>query len=331
MSWLDEVGELTREHRERRAQAISRQGRRRKWELRGQLRSEARVMEALRWYESRARGQRERIDRVKDCGAEILLLMCMACGIVHERPCGCRVGILCLKCRGRIAQVKRAVFGRARAEVLREAGRRGLLHPFRRKGPFGEKFLTLTAPHVRGDSITKRIERVFRAWPLFLRLLNDYFREHTIKSAEWFRVFEWTPGDDDRGHPHIHAWLFSPFLPIEQLREWWSAALRDVGCPLSAEQNAIIHIEQIRDEDGGARELIKYLTKDITAGGERVSPTLYAEVYMALDGRRVTQASKGFMGRAEREGRRCECGADLRLDVRRVRKPDSGGTEGTGT
>jgi len=328
VSWLDEVGELTREYRERRAQAISQRASRRKWDLRVELWSELRVKETLRWYESRARGQRERIERVKDCGAENLRLMCPACGMVHERPCGCRVGILCLTCRGRIAQIKRALFGRARADVLVEATRRGLLNPLRRKGPFSEKFLTLTAPHVRGDSIAQRIDRVFDAWPLFLRQLNDYFREHTIKSAEWFRNFEWTSGDDDRGHPHIHTWLFCPFLPIEQLRAWWSGALRDVGCPLPAEQNAIIHIEQIRDEDGGARELIKYLTKDITAGGERVSPALYAEVYMALEGRRMTQASRGFMARAVREGRRCECGADLPLDVRRVRKPDGAGNDG---
>lgn len=321
MSWLDDVGELTAGHREQRARDVTQRGNRRKWELRGELWSEIRIAHALRWYTSRARGHRDRIERVKDCGAETLVLMCNACGIVHERPCGCRVGILCLKCRGRIAQVKRAVFGRARADVLKGAEHRGLVRPFRRGGPFGEKFLTLTAPHVRGDTIAKRIERVFGAWPKFLRTLNRYFRERTIRSAEWFRVFEWTPGDDEHGHPHIHVWLFCPFLPIEQLREWWSDALREVGCPLQEDQCAIVHIEQVRDEEGGARELIKYLTKDITAGGERVSPILYAEVYMALEGRRVTQASKGFMGRAKREAHRCDCGAALPLDVRRVRKP----------
>ncbi len=232
-------------------------------DLRVRMFSELSVKYALRWYDSRARGQRTRIDKVKDCGAEVLELTCTTCKKVHERPSGCRVGILCLKCRGKIAQIKRAVFRLARADVLDEARRRGLLFKFRPKGgPYGEKFLTLTAPHVPGDSITTRIGRVFEAWPIFLKRLNTCFRENVIKSAEWFRVFEWTPGGDERGHPHIHLWVFSPFLPVAQLREWWSSALREVGCPLAADQSAIVHIEQITDADGGARELIKYLTKD---------------------------------------------------------------------
>jgi len=318
-SWLQEIGDLTREHRERRARTLSKRGELRKWELRSQLWSEVRVRDALRWYESRARGQRERVARVSECGAEVLQLTCTACRKMHERPTGCRVGILCVKCRGRIAQIKRAVFSRARAHVLLHASRRGLLFPLRPKGPFGEKFLTLTAPHILGDSIARRIERVLNAWPSFLKQMNTYFRERAIKSAEWFRVFEWTPGGDQLGHPHVHVWLFCPFLPRQLLREWWRLALASAGCQLKADDPLVVDIRKIVDADGGARELIKYLTKDITSDGHKLDARLYAEVYKALDGRRVTQASKGFMARAESEARRCECGTDLPLSVRRVR------------
>lgn len=233
---------------------------------------------------------------------------------------GCRLGLLCVSCRGTIAYLKRAVFCRARCALLAEAERHGLLNFYRRGGRFGEKFLTLTAPHVRGDTIARRIERVFDAWPQFLRLLNDYFRELDIKSAEYFRVFEWTPGDDAHGHPHLHVWLFCPFLDHGLLRDWWSASLVAAGCPLELAQQCIVDIREVSGADGGARELIKYLTKDITAKGKKLEPELYAQVYMALDGRRITQASKGFMARAQHAGRVCECGAELPLSVTRVRK-----------
>jgi hypothetical protein len=321
VSWLDEIGVLTEEHREERAKALSRRASRRKWELREELWSELRVAEAVRWYESRARGQRERIARVQDCGSETLRISCTSCGQCHERAVGCRIGVLCVKCRGAIAQLKRAVFLSARADVLSDAKARGLLDRWRRKGgPYGEKFLTLTAPHVQGDSIAGRIERIFDAWPRFLKLLNQYFDDHVVRSAEWLRVFEWTIGGDECGHPHIHIWIFSPFLPFELLREWWATALRGAGCALEPSSDVIIHIQKIEGEDGGARELIKYLTKDITSNGEKLSPALYAEVYKALDGRRIVQGSSGFIARAERAAKRCDCGADLPLDVRRVRK-----------
>lgn len=30
----------------------------------------------------------------------------------------------------------------------------------------------------------------------------------------WHRAFEWTPGDDGLGHPHLHAWLLAPWIPV---------------------------------------------------------------------------------------------------------------------
>ncbi len=320
MTWLDELGELTAEHREERAKALSRRASRRKWELREQLFGEIRIAEEIRWYESRARVKRERIARVQDCGSEVLRITCTSCGQCHERATGCRIGVLCVRCRGAIAQLKRAVFRHARADVLADARARGLLSPCRPKGRYGEKFLTLTTPHIQGDTIAGRIARIFDAWPRFLKLLNQYFDDHVIKSAEWFRVFEWTVGNDECGHPHIHAWVFSPFLPIDLLRDFWATALRGAGCVLAPSSDLIIHIQKIEGKDGGARELIKYLTKDITSSGEKLPPALYAEVYKALDGRRITQASSGFMARADRAAMRCDCGADLPWDVRRVRK-----------
>lgn len=42
-------------------------------------------------------------------------------------------------------------------------------------------------------------------------------------------VFEWTTGDDSLGHPHLHVWLFSPFIPRAMIQRLWARAFADVG------------------------------------------------------------------------------------------------------
>jgi hypothetical protein len=280
------------------------------------------IEQTKHWYVARARGQRRRIETVLECGGSVLRVICRAYGVVHDHATGCRVGILCVSCRGAIGAAKRAEFLRARADVLAEAEARGLLMPSRRGGRYSEKFLTLTAPHVSTDTIASRIERVAVAWSRWLRKLNRYFQDKAIRSVEWLRVLEWTPGKDGLGHPHLHVWLFSPFLDFGLVREWWARSLVEAGCSPDDVRRPIIDLREIEGSDGGARELIKYLTKDITANGDKVAPELYAEVYKAFDGRRITQASRGFMARARREVRQCECGATLPPRVERRRRDE---------
>lgn len=189
---------------------------------------------------------------------------------------------------------------------------KGLLRIDRRGGRWSEKLLTLTAPHVVGDTVGERIARVLSAWRLFLKRLNAFLRSiaaHT--SSAWFRVFEWTPGNDGKGHPHLHVWFFGPFLEQPMLRDWWATAL--------GVEDAIVDIKEVHDSRGAAQELIKYLTKDIDANGDKIAAELYAEVYMALDEKRLTQASRGFMRLAGTGPLPCECGAALPKRVRRAR------------
>ena len=89
-------------------------------------------------------------------------------------------------------------------------------------------------------------------------------------------------------------------------------------------------VTDVREVQGGkeaVREVIKYMTKDIDSDGRRISPRLYAPVYEALDGVRVTQATSGFMALAavDRIGTTCpHCGViDAHLKIRRMR-PDEG-------
>ncbi|HKO46263.1 MAG TPA: hypothetical protein VJV79_00985 [Polyangiaceae bacterium] len=180
--------------------------------------------------------------------------------------------------------------------------------------------MTLTAPHFSRQTVAERIEVVLSAWQRFLRLLNGFFASRDVKSAEWFRVFEWTPGKTDNfGHPHLHIWIFSPFLPRDEIERWWREALFEQTNDASVER-VIVDIREVHGE-GAEHELIKYLTKDITATGEKVAPEIYAQVYIALDGHRSTQTSRGFMGKGKLEKRACDCGCALPRHVRKEKKP----------
>ncbi len=326
-AWLAEVGEKTRDHREAKARDLEGKALTRTRAARLDGHYEHTAKEKGAWHRARAHGQRNRISTVSDCCETTVIIACQGCGVIREKPGRCRVGLLCLSCRGKIAAEKRGQFMRARASVRKDARGTGLLYSSRRGGRYSEKLLTLTVPHDRGHTVRARIDLARRAWSFFLKRFNKWLRaHHADKHAHWFRTFEWTPGDDGRGHPHFHVWLFSPYLPHEELRSTWFAALRAAG--LMTTQPPIVDVRAVTDGAGAAAEVIKYLTKDVVANGDLVAPLAFAEVYKALDGTRATQASRGFMARAHREPQRCECGASgcLRAVIRKVN--DAGHTAG---
>ncbi len=315
--WLNEIGERTEDHRSAKRRKLRAIGRERFEVLLAQGVPASEASARTEWHKKRAEAQATRIQRVEDCGATDIVVECPCCGFKLERPSGCRIGLLCLRCRGKSASIKRARFLASRLVALAEAKQRGLLNPKRRNGRWSEKLLTLTVPHVSGDTVSERVGRCTKAWTQFLRRLNRHWRKQDAASAQFFRCLEWTPGDDGAGHPHIHAWLFCPFLPGDEVRGWWREALFDAGLEPSFDQKLVLDLREITSPKGGVQELIKYLTKDIDAQGDKIAPEIYAEVYKSFDGRRVTQASRGFMSLGERESR-CSCGTDLprRITVR---------------
>ena len=181
------------------------------------------------WYAARARGQRERFDRIRDCGkGKTLTILCTACGVASERLMTCGHSIACPSCRARKIHKLRGRVTKARAAVLEHAARTGLLRFKRRGGRHSEKLVTLTLPHRAEHDVSRRIDFVFRAWPYFLKAMNAWLREHE-EQATWLRSAEWTLGADSQGHPHIHVWFLGPFLPREELVAWWREALPGVG------------------------------------------------------------------------------------------------------
>lgn len=136
----------------------------------------------------------------------------------------------------------------------------------------------------------------------------------------YFRVIEWTPGDDGKGHPHVHVWLFSPFLPQEWLERLWREAwvhvqrerLHNATEPKHGpieERRTIVHITAAKE--GVEAELVKYLTKDWEVDGtgtaRRVDPAVFAQVYAYLDGKRRRQSSSGFSSWGVAKHKACEC------------------------
>lgn len=325
--WVDRLGQHTKVHREERAKHFDDRARRRERAARIAGLKESDVLDAGRWSRDRARGQRERPERVQECRkTRVVRISCGACNAVTEHPGRCRVALFCVSCRGKIASEKRARFHRARLVVLDTASAAGLLSHDRCGGRYSEKLVTLTAPACVDASIRGRIDIVRDAWKYFLKDFNGWLRERDAnRDAHWFRNFEWTPGADHRGHPHIHFWFFGPYLPRDFIETWWLDALRCVGRPVA---KVIVDIRAVTDGESGANEVIKYITKDITEDGEKIDPELFAEVYAALDGARTTQASRGFLKLGHREACCLTCGTIApTFSVSVINAPASSDTE----
>lgn len=112
----------------------------------------------------------------------------------------------------------------------------------------------------------------------------------------YLHVFEWTPGEDGEGHPHMHVWLFSQYIEQPLLELLWRKAYAHVtGQDWTAVPRMVVDVRAARPDV--AHELVKYLTKDweVEAGtAKRVRPEVFAQVYAELDGKRLRQSSSGF-------------------------------------
>ncbi|NBU16398.1 MAG: hypothetical protein EBS48_05175 [Actinobacteria bacterium] len=151
----------------------------------------------------------------------------------------------------------------------------------------------------------------------------------TYEPPPMHRAFEWTPGGDALGHPHFHVWILAPHIPATVIAQLWRDALRAVGVPLEADAYVRVQIKAFRDFDRNAvGELIKAgdrralewsrLYKHGPANAfeyadgwtiadalREARPDVIASLYMALEGARLTQASRGFF--LEDEPAACPC------------------------
>lgn len=304
---------------------------------------------ARKWHEGRERGQRERFQRVRDCGARLIIPACVFCGDDAKpipEPCGVRR--VCKRCDISGALKRRARFGRARGRLMIDAARYGLLRKVQKGGRYSEKMLTLTIPHVGDLALVKgrvrvdvdkktgvvksrardlldaRIRALFFAWPLLLRAMRDHFLDTWQSHATFHRSFEWTPASDGHGHPHFHIYLWCKWLDVAVLREWWAEALRAVGWPVPKERGTdrsrvVVDLRMLRGFNVHAvRELMK--------GGHRSALTLSRVEFMAGPGVDAFTYAEGWtLGDVE-----AFCSSDVRarlycaLEARRLTQASRG-------
>lgn len=310
-----------------------------------------------RWHASRARGRARKFEVMRHCNEapDFLRIECRVCGAEHHHPIGCNHRE-CPRCRfDQASRVKRVVTNGRRA--LRAA-----TIAKKRDRTIREKLLTLTAPHygagwvreakaTNADTIKlgatrRRIEAIHSAWVTFGPWLRDYMlsklpqtkkgkpQKGLVPLCHFFRVFEWTEGEDEQGHPHFHIYIHGPFLSHVAIREAWERALEIATGEASA--GVIVDIRKVtdggnvRDAQGKKHnvvdELVKYMVKDLSTAnrGRFIDPVSLAAILVQMEGRRRRQTSAGFgewaeMVRERIEEKEChECETTGGLEARHI-------------
>jgi hypothetical protein len=215
----------------------------------------------------------------------------------------------------------------------------------------------------RAATAKRRIAVLFSAWQYVARKLQGWLRQvrkgrggaGAEGMAHFSRWFEWTIGGHDGrrgdggGHPHLHIWLFGPYLPavdglvrasgpvrpgsappralgrVSIVRVWWSEALARAGIEIAPDETIIKlrsvkvrTVEIVRELQKGWQVTEKRVRLESVAGEDlagyvegwciaALDPTtmevageeVIAAVYEALEGRRLSQASAGFLSLAE--------------------------------
>ena len=125
----------------------------------------------------------------------------------------------------------------------------------------------------------------------------------------YLHVFEWTPGTDGLGHPHMHIWIFSRYIEQPLLERLWREAYAHVAeLELSEVPKLIVDIRQAAPDV--AHELVKCMTKDweiSDTGAKRAAPEVFAQVYAELCDKRIRQSSAGFSNWALAQVKACPC------------------------
>lgn len=188
---------------------------------------------------------------------------------------------------------------------------------------------TLTAPHSTRHGVRERAELFLRALPLYERKLRRYVKELDPGNADllhWSRSTEWEPCKSEHctgsgpclaGHPHAHCVMFSPYLDQAMLAGWWLACLEKVGYfAHETKGHSNVDIREAKGP-GAVAETIKYIFKDIDGKGSPIDDRTFAAAYTALEGRRLTQCSRGLMKLADVK-KICPCGASGCFSVKMV-------------
>lgn len=171
-----------------------------------------------------------------------------------------------------------------------------------------------------GGEVAKRAKRKRREKWVPPQTIAMPLKDGTFVPPPMHRAFEWTPGKDGLGHPHFHVWMLGPHVPGETVAAMWRDALIAVGVPIAADAHVQVEIKRFRDFNGAAvGELVKGGNRKalewsrlfprgkgpknvfeyadgwtIAEALHEADPPVLASLYIALEGSRLTQASRGF-------------------------------------
>jgi hypothetical protein len=247
-------------------------------------------VEVSKWHAARARGTIHKWKRIQACrdSTDGLRSEC-GCNVTDYRiGCGHRE---CPKCRTIRARKLRRDVKRARISLRTAAKQR------KKSKVFREKFLTLTIPHFGGlFAARRRIQIIYKAWANFAPWFRRYLKTIAGKNVDlchFWRMFEWTEGKDELGHPHFHVWVHSPWLNQDLIHAAWRTAIEEAA----GERVEVLALPDLRAVRNGVEdELVKYMLKDMSDSKhcEFVSPPVVAMVLDELIGRRRRQTSRGL-------------------------------------
>jgi hypothetical protein len=198
----------------------------------------------------------------------------VACGAGKRAtvPRGCRQWWLCATCRRRRSNALRGRMTDGLAAAWSRATAGGVR--------CGLRLITLTVRH-SGDVDADR-RAIAAGWRAWYKSTRDWLGAYAY-CASW----EVTPGDDGRGHVHLHLVVIWPrFVPYGRARRMWLAA-----CPESER----IHIAGGSNApDRAANYLAKYLSKGVEVGG--FTDELQASVLASFYNAHLVLTSRKFWG-----------------------------------
>lgn len=248
--------------------------------------------------------------RAESCGeVRTLVLTCLGCGQMRERPAPCALRHWCRECaelrrKREYARLVPALTRRTQEERTRwyRAGR-----GFR--GAPQLRLLTLTAR--TGADVVETRAAIAKAWPLWRRWLWDRIGYAPPFAATW----EVTDGPSG-AHPHLHVCIVLPFVSVTAMASAWVHATRGAA-----------EVQGLDLQTVKAKEAARYVAAYVTAStlDEELSTETAAAWVRATYARRLVTTSWAFWIVTPARVR-CDCGSCDPLSVQLQPKYDGSNT-----
>lgn len=245
-----------------------------------------------RWHLARARGlETPREERVSTCGRSRVVLRC-GCDQLTAVPQRCQTRVVCEVCqrahaRRQASRVEQSVSAHLAEAVDRWARSGG-------RGPRpGVYLVTLTLPH--GEGAEAALDRSWRAMRRYAGRMHW--------SASCATVLEWTPGRDDRGHPHLHVVVVAQWVDYRHVHQTWGDAVESTGWPRPGGRG--VHVA-VRRGSAAAAAAARYVAKYLSLSEVALTAVQWARLAAYYVGRRSVRVTKGWWRWAPRPCSTCE-------------------------